>query len=155
MKQSPPEKELMRNLGPSKFSAEGFLGSDSRPVDEIVSEDLLSLEKNQVAKETLVEALTNAYETAKEAFGAEVDIRPGVTGVFYESMGRIPSPFQADGVFEKGEAVVKDEEGGHAIVITSLGIHLIKKYGFFQGKGSRYRIDPDRAVKIFRLSHVS
>ena len=145
----------MRNLGPSKFSAEGFLGSDSRPVDEIVSEDLLSLEKNQVAKETLVEALKGAYETAKKAFGAEVDIRSGVTAVFYESMGRVPSPFQADGVFEKGEAVVKDEESGHAIVITSLSIHLIEKYSFFQGKGSRYRIDPDTAAKIFRLIPVS
>ncbi len=152
MKQSPPEKELMRNLGSSKFSAEGFLGSDSRPVDEIVSEDSRSLEKNLVAKEALVEALQNAYETAKEAFGAKVEVRSGVTAVFYESMGRIPSPFQADGVFEKGEAVVKDEESGHAIVITSLGIHLIEKYRFFQGKGSRYRIDPDVAVKIFHLS---
>jgi hypothetical protein len=154
MKQSPSEKELTRNLGPSKFSASGFLGSDSRPVDEIVSEDLRSLEKNQVAKEALVEALKRAYETAKEAFGAEVDIRQGVTAVFYESMGHVPSPFQADGVFEKGEAVVKDEEGGDAVVITSLGIHLIEKYSFFQGKGSRYRIDPDTAIKIFRLRAV-
>jgi hypothetical protein len=154
MEQSPPEKELMHNLGPSKFSAEGFLGSDSRPVDEIVSEDLWSLEKNQVDNEALVEALKSAYETAKKAFGAKVGIRSGVTAVFYESMGRIPSPFQADGVFEKGEAVVEDEESGHAIVITSLGIHLIEKYRFFQGKGSRYRIDPDMAIKIFRLSAV-
>lgn len=154
MKQSPAEQNLMRNLGPSKFSAEGFLGSDTRPFDEIVGEDLRSLEQKRVSKEDLVAALTDAYEMAKQALGGRVVIRPGVTAVFKESMGRVPSPFRGDGVFEKGEAVVKDEEGGHTIIITSLGIHLIKKHGFFQGKGSRYRIEPERAIGIFRLGPV-
>lgn len=154
MKQSPAEQDLMRNLRPSKFSAEGFLGSDFRPFDEIVSEDLRSLEQKRVSKEGLVAALTDAYEMAKQALGAQVVIRPGVTAVFKESMGRVPSPFRGDGVFEKGEAVVKDEEAGHTIIITSLGIHLIEKHGFFQGKGSRYRIEPDRAIEIFRLGSV-
>lgn len=151
MKQSPREQELMRNLGPSRFSSQGFLGSDPRPVDEIVSEDLASLEQNQVSREALVAALTEAYNKAKEAFGAEVLIRPGLTAVFHESMGRVPSPFQGDGVFEKGQTLVEDVEGGHRIIITRLGIHLIEKHGFFQGRGSPYRIEPHRAMEMFRL----
>ena len=142
----------MGNLGRSKFSGEGFLGSDPRPIDEIVSEDLLTLEKHHVSKEKLVDVLMHTYQMAKKALGAEVLIRPGFTLAFHESMGRIPSPFPGDGVFEKGEAVVKDVQCGRSMVITRLGIHLIEKHSFFQGIGSYYRIDPETAIKIFRLA---
>lgn len=151
MKQSPFEKELLRNLGPSKFSAGGFLGSDSRPVDEIIGEDLHFLERSGIAKEAIAEVLTHAYEKAREAFGGEVVIRPGVTAVFHESMGRIPSPFRGDGVFEKGEAVIEDTSHGHRLIVTRLGIHLIATYGFFQGKGSRNRTDPETVLQVFDL----
>lgn len=151
MKQSPSEKELIRNLSPSKFSAEGFLGSDSRPVDEIVNEDMAVLARHHVSKETLAHALTEAYDMAQKAFGADILIRAGVTAVFHESMGRVPSPFKGAGVFEKGDVVLKDLQDDHGIIITRLGIHLIGKHGFFQGKGSPYRIDPLAAIKLLRL----
>jgi hypothetical protein len=146
------EQDLIRNLGPSPFSAEGFLGSDSRPVDEIIGEDLAVLEQNQVPAEAVAEALAHGYEKAKGDFGAKVPIRPGLTAVFHESRGRVPCPFRGDGLFDKGEAVVKDAQNGHTLIITPLGIHLIAKYGFFQGKGSRYRIEPRAVIEMFRLS---
>lgn len=151
MKKSPSEKALMRNLSPSKFSAQGFLGSDSRPVDEIVNEDRAVLARHHVSKEALGQALTNAYDMAQKALGADILIRTGVTAKFYESMGRVPSPFQGDGVFEKGEVVLKDLQDDEGIIITRLGIHLIKKHGFFQGKGSPYRIDPLTAITLLKI----
>jgi hypothetical protein len=151
MKQSPFEKELIKNLGPSKFSGEGFLGTDRRPVNEIIEVDARILEQRGVSKAAVVEALRRAYEKARGAFGGEVVIRPGVTAVFHESMGRIPSPFRGDGVFEKGEAVVEDKMHGSRLIITRLGVHLIAKHGFFQGRGSRYRTDPETVIHIFDL----
>jgi hypothetical protein len=151
MKQSPFEKELIKNLGPSKFSGQGFLGTDSRSVDEIIGEDVRVLEQRGISREAIVAALTEAYEKARQAFGAEVALRPGVTVVFHESMGRIPSPFRGDGVFEKGEAVVEDARHGHRLIVTRLGIHLIAKHAFFQGKGSRYRLDPEKIMHVFGI----
>jgi hypothetical protein len=151
MKQSPSEQALLRNLRPSTFSAQGFLGPDSRPIDEIISEDLRVLERHHVSQKTLVHALKRAYDLAQKALGADMAIGEGVTAKYYESMGRVPSPFQGDGVFEKGEVKVKDAQSGHTIIITRLGIHLIEKHGFFQGKGSPYRMEPIAAMKIFRL----
>ena len=151
MKQSPQEKELMQNLGPSKFSAQGFLGFDPRPVDEIISEDLAVFEKYQITTEALVKALKDAYQGAKDAFGAEVSVRTGITAIFHESMGRVPSPFRGDGVFEKGEAVLTDTDRNRCIIVTPLGIHLIEKYGFFQGRGSRHRIEPVVAIEMLGL----
>lgn len=151
MKQSPSEKNLRRNLGPSKFSAEGFLGHDPRPVDEIVADDLRTIERSGVSLEELLGALRHAYEAARQALGAEVEIRPGVVSVFYESRGRIPSPFRDGKTYEKGEAVVTDHASGRRLVLTELGLALIGRHGFFQGRGSRYRIEPAEAIEILGL----
>ena len=151
MKLSPEDQRLVHNLKPSKFSKEGFLGTDSRSVQEIIADDLYTLKKAGVSQELLVQALKDAYQKAKEAFGAEIEIRKNVKAVFHESMGRTPSPFCKDGLFEKGEAVVTDNTNNVSLVITSLGINLIENHDFFQGRGCRFRIDPLVAIKIFNL----
>ena len=150
MKETPEDKALEDRLGASKFSGEGFLGSDHRPVDEIVAADLHALAQLGVSKDALLAALRDAFEKARAALGGEVAIRPGVTAVAHESMGRIPSPFRGDGVFEKGEVVVAAPSGA-GFILTSLGLALIEKHGFFQGRGARYRIDPARAAALLGL----
>ena len=110
MKRSPAEEELIRSLGPSKFSAQGFLGHDTRPVDEIISADQRKLDRLEISINTLVDGLKSIYRQAREAYGGEIQITPGVFATFYESRGRVPSPFKTDGVFEKGEAVVREKK---------------------------------------------
>lgn len=150
MKETPEDKALEDRLGASKFSGEGFLGTDHRPVDEIVAADLHALAQLGVSKEALLAALRDAYEKARAALGGEVEIRPGVTAVAHESMGRIPSPFRGDGVFEKGD-VVLTAAAGEQLVLTALGLAMIEKHGFFQGRGSRYRVEPARAAALLGL----
>ena len=152
MKQSPSEQNLYENLQPSKFSGEGFLGTDTRPVNEIIAEDTNALNNTGISKEVLVKKLKDMYQKAKEALGAEVQVAPDVYATFYESMGRIPSPFSGDGVFEKGEAIVINIKSEKKAVITSLSIHLIEKHDFFQGKGCTYRIDPVYIVELLNIT---
>lgn len=152
MKESPEEKSLEDRMGASKFSGEGFLGTDHRPVDEIVADDLRTLERLGLPLEKLVAGLRAAFEQARAALGGEVQLRPGLTALAHESMGRIPSPFQGGGVFEKGEVVVTASATGESLILTSLGLALIERHRFFQGRGSRYRIDPARAAALLGLS---
>ena len=42
---------------------------------------------------------------------------------------------------KKGEAVITDCTNNLSLIITSLGINLIEKHNFFQGRGCRFRID--------------
>ena len=152
MKETPQEKALDARLSASKFSGEGFLGTDHRPVDEIIIADQRTLARLDVPPEKLLAALRRAFDLARAALGGEVEVHPGVTAFAHEAMGRIPSPFRGDGVFEKGDVVVKNTATGEEIVLTSLGLALIEKHGFFQGHGSRYRIDPERAAALLGLS---
>ena len=151
MKETPEDKSLEDRLGASKFSGEGFLGTDHRTVDQIVADDLRTLDRLGVSKAQLVAALRGVFEQAREALGGEVAVRPGITAVAHESMGRIPSPFRGDGVFEKGDVVVS-AGSGEGFILTSLGLALIEKHDFFQGRGSRYRIDPAQAVALLGLA---
>ena len=151
MKETPEDKSLEDRLGASKFSGEGFLGTDSRTVDEIVAAGLRTLAQLNLPLETLAAALRAAYDKARAALGGEVEIRPGLAAVAHESMGRIPSPFRGDGVFEKGDVVVA-AASGEGFILTSLGLALIEKHGFFQGRGSRYRVDPAHAAALLGLA---
>jgi len=148
MKKTPQDKNLQINLQASKFSGDGFLGSDQRPVDEIIASDLRQLAEIGRTIDEVVHLLTDAYDRTRAGLGDEIELYTGVSGRFYESMGRIPSPFRGDGVFEKGEAVVTEIISGKFIIITKLGLNLIEKHQFFQGIGSRYRIGP---LAVFQL----
>jgi hypothetical protein len=149
-----PENErnnLKALLGPSKYSSQGYLGNDERKPEEIIKDDLATLERLRVSKNDLVAALRKAYVTAERTLGNPVEISAGITAVHHEARGRIPSPFPEDGALPKGEAVVSDFKSGESITITPLSIVLIEKHDFFQGKGSPFRIDPEVAGRILRL----
>ena len=154
MKHSPGDGKLYDNLRPSKFSGEGFLGIDERDVEEIISADSRILENKGITPGEITSALKEAFEAAEIAMGAEIEIRPGVRASYFDSRGRIPSPFRGDGTFSKGEVVLKDDSGREA-VITRLSINLIEKHGFFQGRGSRYRTEPEILAEMLGLKGQS
>jgi hypothetical protein len=150
MQYSPEDSELYNNFKPSKFSGQGFLGNDDRTLQEIISADKRILEGLNVTCEAVADSLADVYDKAIKAFGQITVVKPGITAALYESRGKIPCPFR-DGTFEKGEVIVKDLRSGGKLVVTSLSIHLIREHCFFQGRGSRFRIDPADTVKMFGL----
>jgi hypothetical protein len=151
MKPSLESRIIPEWMRPSKFSSGGFSGTDQRPVEKIIEADRDELKKMKVAKAALVKALKGAFEKARSALGLEVNIADGVSAIYYESRGKIPSPFKDDGLFEKGEVVVTNRRTKQTVFLTALSIHLIEKYGFFQGKGSKYRIEPAQAVQVLGI----
>jgi hypothetical protein len=154
MKQNQPSAlPIPGELNPSIFSGEGFLGADTRSLQEIINADMMELKRLGISKIQLVTSLKSAYEKAQSKFGMETEIAPGVTAIFHESRGKIPSPFRADGNFAKGEVVVTDTKTSASFFITPLSINLIDKHDFFQGKGSRFRIDPGMAATVLGMQH--
>jgi hypothetical protein len=149
MKQPPDDRA--KNFEASKFSGDGFLGGDPRPVDEIISDDTRDLERTGISRDDLATALETAYLKARNALGAIVEVAPGVQGEFFESRGRIPCPFRGCGVFEKGEAALSVSDSRKPVIVTSLGIHMIAAHGFFQGRGSRFRIEPVETARLLNI----
>jgi len=148
MKLAPREQEQAKLFGPSKFSAEGFLGDDTRTVDEIIEADREVLESIGTTPEAIAKLLATVFSKAEAAFGDPVELKPGVSATLFEARGKIPSPFRGDGVFQKGEVMVYEEGSKKTFFITRLGISMIQKHGFFQGRGSRFRINAGDVVRM-------
>ena len=144
------DKTLRDILGPTQFSADGFLGKDPRDPEEIIKEDAETLKKLGTTKEKMAAALREVYILAERAMGNPVQVTEHVKATYHEALGRIPSPYPNDGTFQKGEALIEDGSTGRSCIVTPLAIHLIEKYGFFQGKESKYRIDPETAMELLK-----
>jgi hypothetical protein len=152
MKPQVQPTDLGRLLGPSRFSAEGFLGSDQRRPEDIIHDDAAALARLGIDKSKLVDALRNACVAADRGLGAPVRLAGGVSAVSRDWRGRTPSPFPGEGTFAKGETVFSDDTTGASFSISPLSLHLIDKHGFFQGKGSPYRVEPEIAARMMELS---
>jgi len=46
---------------------------------------------------------------------------------------------------------LKKMASGENLVWSDLTIHLIEEHGFYQGKGSPYRLDPSEVKRILEL----
>ncbi|MFP4243258.1 MAG: hypothetical protein ACLFQB_15385 [Chitinispirillaceae bacterium] len=151
MKEYSHEPRSAAPLGPSKFSADGFLGTDGRKPEEIIADDLSTLQDMGIRRESLTGALREIYSKAESALGNPVRISPRLKAEHFESRGKIPSPFDREGLFPKGEVELSDEKTGRTVIFTPLSIYLVEKHGFFQGKGSRYRLEPEEVADMLEL----
>lgn len=138
----------VNRFAPSRFSGDGFTGNDKRSIDEIIAADGETLKMFGVTCGQLAQKLTVLFDKAEMVSGDTVTVCAGVEAVHFEARGKLPCPYRCSGAFLKGEVAVSEVPGKRTAILTRLGIHLIGQHGFFEGIGSRYRLDPDFAVAI-------
>jgi len=146
MKRTPEMQAVVDRMQPGVLCRDGFVGTDTRSIEEIIDADAAALAAADVSAGELADRLQGVYDAAVDAFGAPTNVAPGVTAVWREAMGRIPSPWPGDGTFSKGE--VELTARGVTIRFTQLSIHLLRRHTFCQGRGSRYRLEPDVLADI-------
>ncbi|HUS90259.1 MAG TPA: hypothetical protein VM695_00370 [Phycisphaerae bacterium] len=152
MKQTPEERRVLERMAPGVLCREGFLGEDPRPLQEILDTDGARVEALGATHEEIARHLREAYEDAAMGFGNEVPVAGGrLRAVWHEAMGFIPSPWGDGARFPKGEVELTDPRTARALRYTPLSVHMIARYGFYQGRGSRYRVEPDQVVAFFGL----
>jgi hypothetical protein len=150
MKTNPAETATLERMAPGVLSRDGFLGTDSRPIAEIVATDRAAFEEAGVAPEDAADVLEEIHEAADAALGTSVSLYGGsVTAQITEVRGRIPCPF-ADGV-QAHKAVLDIGFAGHRIRVTPLGIHLLRSHCFLQGRAAPFRIEPGPLIELHEL----
>jgi len=65
--------------------------------------------------------------------------------------GRIACPWGGCGVFPRGEAELAGPATGPVMRFTDLSIHRIAEHGFYQGRGGRYRLEPNQVAEVLRI----
>jgi hypothetical protein len=147
MKATPYELKVLQKMQPGAITLSGFLGEDTRALDEIVADDaaalaLLGYDRGQIADRMryFTEASWNSYDT-----DILVD---GIYSVSTEvTRGKLPCPYGHAGLYRKAVTTLVNTKNNIRVCWTSLNIHLIGDHGFFEGRGSVFRLDPETLVQ--------
>lgn len=154
MKKSPQEEKLEKMLQPSKFSADGFLGSDKRNLWEIIEADAAAIASAGKTMEQVSQRMQELTDIGKKGFGDWLDAGHGLEVSVDDNRGKIPCPWPHSVRCLKRVTTVRHRASKTEIRWSDLNIHLIKEHGFFEGKGALFRIEPTDLISlIFASGH--
>jgi hypothetical protein len=148
MKRPPDLKRLDEMLRPSRISAHGFLGRDTRPVEEIIEADAATLAR---AGRTPQEVASRMREVTQAALaGQETTVRVGDTldASAFSVRGAMPCPWPHPGRYAKTVTTARRVDSGETVRWSDLNVHMVECHGFFEGIGSPYRVDPEALLRV-------
>ncbi len=151
MKKTPPDKQRDLNFQPGKISKNGFLGNDTRQVPDIILEDQKILSHLNITIEQVADRLQSFIDQGKATLEKEIDWQGYQIRVLW-SRGKLPCPFGEPGMHQKIIAIVTNKKLDKQISYSQLNVHLIREHGFFEGKGSHFRLEPDELIKILNIT---
>ena len=151
MKQTPEEKQHYENFKPGQITKEGFLGHDTRHIHDIIEDDAHTLHRLGVSLEQIADRLQYFIEEGKKGLESVVDLGDYTTHVRW-SRGMLPSPFgDPKRLYHKIVATVVNKALQKELKYTQLNVHMIRDHGFFEGKGSVFRLEPEEVVEILGI----
>jgi len=107
--------------------------------------------KRTPQQQVIMDRMTPGALCGAGFLGRPVVIDDHLSAVFGEAMGRIPCPWGGCGLFAKGEVVLSDSRTGATLRLTPLSVHFVAAHGFYQGRGSPYRLEPARLVEVLDI----
>jgi hypothetical protein len=150
MKQNPKDEALRENLEAGKLSKEGFLGDDDRQIEQIVEDDAIQLAEVNLNAQEVADAMRALTRLGLEGQGQEVNTKEFKL-VVEEYMGYMSCPYRDNRRAAKRSTRATLKSSGETMTWTDMGIHLIQAHGFFQGKGSPYRLEPLKLAAFLQL----
>ncbi len=152
--------DLEKDMRPGKLSGSGFLGKDERLLEVMADDNTLVVEKfglthQELARHLhLVGAIGLRHYTEQSKSGRKLT----ATEFLYHgkrfrvqvecSRGKQGSPFE-DGTASGCNATVENLGNGKKLTYGLLVPHMIERYGFYEGKGTSYRVEPRAVVEVF------
>lgn len=151
MKQSPQLQKIQENLKPGVITLHGFLGSDDRNLIDILTEDDGAVKRLGLSHESIAARMEMLRDQGKDGLGEFIQVPPYFEVRVDSVRGKLPSPFGGPGLHQKRNTIVRNTNLNKEIVFSDLHIHLIKNHGFYEGKGSLFRLDPAALCEILEI----
>lgn len=144
MLDSSDARKTLDLMQPGRLTRDGMLGTDRRSVDEIIAADQATMVRLGLTRETLAARLREITALARTALGDPVRIAPRLDARVDETRGALTCPFRHPGHYPKTVTYLRDIETGESMQWSDLGVHMLEAHGFCQGKGSAYRLEPEK-----------
>ncbi|MBN1624247.1 MAG: hypothetical protein JXN10_09770 [Clostridia bacterium] len=151
MKQSPRYNQIQENMKPGAFTAHGFLGEDDRALKDIIRQDDADVEKLDLSHAQIAGRMQYFTELGKELLDIPVVVDEIYEVLVDDHRGEIPCPFADNQKAIKTNTRFTNKKLGITIYWSDLNIHMIRYHGFYEGKGSFFRNDPQKLAKALGL----
>jgi len=129
----------------------GFLGYERRKLIEILTDDQGVVSSLGLSHEIIAQRLRAITDEARQGWGDPVMVEGKFRVEVHEVRGKIPCPWGHPGLYRKTHAKLEKMETEETLVWSDLAVHLIEEHGFYQGRGSPYRLEPSEVKRILEL----
>ncbi len=150
MKELPEEQLVRKKFESGTISKNGFLGEDTRHIHDIIQEDQRTLSRLGLRRKDIAVQLQRLIDEGKKGLESVVDKDEFTIQVRW-ARGMLPCPFGEPGLHHKLSATIFIKDLKREITFSQLSVHMIKAHGFFGGKGSAFRLNPDELGVILGL----
>jgi hypothetical protein len=140
---------LEKDMRPGAWAAKGFIGSDDRLIDTLVEDNRYIVDQLGLTHQEIAKHLRAIGAAAEKAKGQEFRYHGRrFKATLRASRWYQPSPFR-DGTQTNLLVVADNLDMDRRLEFSLLMPDLIERYGFYEGRGTPYRLDPQKIVEFF------
>ncbi|MHC4479388.1 MAG: hypothetical protein ACYS8K_00795 [Planctomycetota bacterium] len=151
MKQPPKLKVVQANMREGLIARDGFLGTDTRALVEILDHDDNVVKSLGLTHWQIAQRMDHFTQEGRKGLGTTVEVDGNYEVRVQSVRGAIPCPWGHKGLYPKVNVWLKNLTTDDEMIWTALNSHLIQEHGFYQGIGSPFRIDPVEAKRALGL----
>lgn len=151
MKQTPEYDAIQQQMRPGVITLDGFLGTDTRHLIDILDDDNGTVRRAGCTHLDIAERMQYFRDTGLPGLGEFMSIDDRFDVRVDSVRGKLPSPFGGPGMYDKVNTTVVNKVLGRDITFTDLHIHFVRDHGFYEGKGSPFRLEPLELIDILEV----
>ena len=154
MKQTKKMDEIQEKMKPGRITLHGFLGEDKRNIVDILIEDDARVKRMNLTHKKIAKKMIQFKQKGMKGMGDFIKVEPHFEVKVESVRGKLPCPFGDPGIFPKVNTTVLNKKIDKSLVYTDLNIHMIWVHGFYEGKGSRFRLEPEKLKNVLEIEEV-
>lgn len=151
MKKADALKAIEKVLQNDPTARERFLGPDDRGLTAILKADNDAIKRRGLTNARIAERLLALRQAGWSGQGDPVSVPPHFEVRVDAARGSLTCPFGDAGSFAKVNTTVRNLERGTEITFSDLHIHLIAEHGFYEGRGTLFRLEPEQLTDVLEL----
>ena len=151
MKQTVQMQAIQNKMKPGVIVRDGFLGTEARNLVDMLTEDEGEVTRLGLTHQGIARRMIALRDGGTAGLGEFIDVPPHFEARVDSVRGRLPCPFGDPGIFPKTNTTVRNTRLGREITYTDLHIHMIGSHGFYEGRGSQFRLEPRELAEVLEV----
>ena len=142
-------------MKPGIITRDGFLGTDRRNLIDMLVEDDETVKRMDLTHATVAQRMIDLRDAGLRGLGNFINVEPHFEVRVDSVRGKLPCPFGDPGIFQKTNTTVRNLKSGKEVTYTDLHIHMIGSHGFYEGRGSPFRLEPEILVSVLEIKKAT